>query len=44
MIIKNIKKLSKNPKKKTALQILEAGLVAAKPQNSIKKLVLSKQN
>ncbi len=39
MIIKNIKKLSKNPKKKTALQILEAGLVAAKPQNSIKKLV-----
>ncbi len=39
MIIKNFKELSKNPKKKTALQILEAGLQAAKPQNSIKKFV-----
>ncbi len=28
MIIKNFKELSKNPKKKTALQILEAGLDA----------------
>ena len=39
MIIKNFKELSKNPKKKTALQILEAGLESAKPQNSLKKLV-----
>jgi hydroxypyruvate reductase len=39
MIIKNFKELSKNPKKKIALQILEAGLDAAKPQNSLKKLV-----
>lgn len=39
MIIKNFKELSKNKKKKTALQILEAGLVAAKPQNSLKKIL-----
>ncbi len=39
MIIKNFKELSKNPKKKTALQILEAGLEAAKPQNSLKKIL-----
>ena len=42
MIIKNFKKLSKNPKKKTALQILEAGLDAAEPKNSIEKFVKGK--
>ena len=30
---------SKNPKKKQALQILEAGLAAAQPQNSLKNYV-----
>ncbi len=39
LIIKNFKKLSKNHNKKTALHILEAGLEAAKPENSIKKFV-----
>ncbi len=39
MIIKNFKKLAKNPKKKQALQILEFGLAAAQPQNSLKNYV-----
>ncbi len=42
MIIKNFKELSKNPKKKTALKILEAGLESAKPQNSLKKILYQK--
>jgi hydroxypyruvate reductase len=41
MIIKNYKELATNLRKKTALDILEAGLYAAKPEKSLKKFVES---
>lgn len=39
MIIKNFKELTTNSEKKTALEILEAGMYAAMPQHSLQKFV-----
>ena len=43
LIIQNYSKLANTQKKKTALKILEAGLRAAMPENSLKRFVKSKK-